>query len=439
MSKKTQSSFVCDNCGSSFQTWLGKCPDCGEWNTLKEFKTSNYKSPLSGNVSKTVFVKLDSVNSDDQVSHTRLVTEFAEVDRVLGGGFVEDGVVLVAGEPGVGKSTLLLSILGKKEGLSSVYVSSEEESNQIAYRAKRLGVSSENIHFSNQKEIDSLLTSLAELVAAEKIKLIIFDSLQGFYCGNNESLPGSISQAKEVLMKIVEFSKKQKVASIVVGHITKEGEIAGPKFLEHMVDVVLFLEGEEMGNMRLLRSFKNRFGPTDEVGFLEITDLGMKEIKNPSAFFLELEDAVAGKATLGARQGQRVVFATVESLVVSTSLAFPKRVAKGIDAKRLELILAILKKYLHLNVDSYDIYVNVSGGLKINDPLADLGVATAIYSSMKNKVYSPKTVFLGELGLLGNIRKSRTLPRIIKEAKRLGFTQIYSSDNLKSIQELGKV
>jgi len=443
MAKKASVSFVCDNCGATFASWFGRCPECGEWNTLKEFKelADSLKGKPSwseGASEKAKFLALEKYRKSEAESD-RISSGLGELDRVLGGGFVRDEVVLVSGEPGVGKSTLLMSVLAKQslnEKNKVSYISSEESGHQVEARCRRLGIKTENILFSSQKEIGSLLVSLEEILSQNKISMVVFDSLQGLYSAQGQGLPGSVSQAKEVLLRIVEFCKQQKVTALVVGHITKEGEIAGPKFLEHMVDCVLFLEGERTSNLRILRSFKNRFGPTEEVGFFAMTEEGMSEVVNPSEFFLDWQSEAIGKASVAVRQGVRVVFATVESLVVTSSLAFPKRVAKGIDAKRLELILAILKRYLKLSVDRYDIYVNVSGGLQIKDTLADLGVAAALYSSLTAKVFPPKDLFIGELGLLGNVRPTSSLGLISKEANRLGFTKIHSHKNLAEISKL---
>ncbi|OGK64812.1 DNA repair protein RadA [Candidatus Roizmanbacteria bacterium RIFOXYB2_FULL_41_10] len=445
--KKASTSFVCDNCGSSFASWFGKCPECQEWNTLKEFKEPSInpfhsRNGTNGTTSgKAEFAQLKQFAKNTPDS-SRLSSGLAELDRVLGGGFVRDEVILLSGEPGVGKSTLLITVLSKQALASDnkvAYISSEEAGHQVEGRCRRLNIKTDSIFFSSQKDIDSILEGLSALIAKNKINLLVFDSLQGLFAANSPGLPGSVSQAKEVLLKIVNFSKQNKLTSLVIGHITKEGEIAGPKFLEHMVDCVLFLEGEQTSNLRILRSFKNRFGPTEEVGFFEMTQTGMAEVLNPSEFFLEWADKAVGKASVAVRQGVRVVFATVETLVVSSSLAFPKRVAKGVDQKRLELILAILKKYLRLAVDKFDIYVNVSGGLKIKDTLADLGVAVALYSSLTAKAFDPKHLFIGELGLLGNVRKTNTLALITKEAKRLGFTKIYSAGQVATIQNLKQI
>ena len=448
MAKKSITNFVCENCGSSFASWFGKCPDCGEWNTLKQFsEPGNAPSHLGyvlernrGLETKTNFQKL-SYFSKNNSYQDRLPTGLEELDRVLGSGLVSDEVILLSGEPGVGKSTLLLSLLAKftDKKIAVAYVSSEEAAHQVEHRCQRLNINTDLIHFSGDKNVEAVLLAIDQLLLKTKIKVLVIDSLQGMYAPASTGLPGSIAQSKEVLLRIVTFCKQHGLIGLVVGHITKEGEIAGPKFLEHMVDCVLFLEGEKTSNLRILRSFKNRFGPTEEVGFFEMTEKGMIEVKNPSEFFLEWQNKAVGKASVAVRQGVRVLFATIETLVVSTNLTFPKRVAKGIDQKRLELILAILKKYLKLNSDNVDIYVNVAGGLKINDTLADLGVAAAIFSSLTGKAFDPKHLFVGELGLLGTVRKSSALPLISKEAKRLGFSKIYSALTLSNIFQLKQI
>lgn len=438
---------MCENCGSSFASFYGRCPDCQEWHTLKEFREPTTQTPRAGflesteNVENSGFLKLSKYAVKTSESD-RISSGLVEMDRVLGGGFVKDEVILLSGEPGVGKSTLLITVLSKQTINSFhkvAYISSEEAGGQIQTRCERLQIKTDNIFFSSQKNINLILNNLEQILKKEKISLLVFDSLQGLFSPDNTGLPGSVSQSKEVLMKIVQFSKTHHLISLVIGHITKEGDIAGPKFLEHMVDCVLFLEGEKHSDLRILRAFKNRFGETQEIGFFEMKTQGMVEVKNPSEFFLEWANSDIGKASIAIREGNRVVFATVEALVVSSALAFAKRVAKGIDHKRLELILAILKKYLRLNVDKYDIYVNISGGLKIKDPIADLGVAACLYSSLTAKAFNPKHLFVGEVGLLGNIRPSSALLQITKEAKRLGFEKVYSSSKIKNIIGLKQI
>lgn len=444
--KSKSAQFVCNNCGAHYGQWLGRCTSCNEWNTVVEFHETtqavNRKSLLNyvSSASPAQFSVLRQT-SNTKGNVLKTPSGFAEIDRVLGGGFHEDEVILISGEPGVGKSTLLLSILGKigeKLG-KTVYISSEEEGSHIEHRAARLGVNTAHILFSAEKNINSILSGLSAILTKEKIPLLIFDSIQGLYSDDSDGIPGAISQQKSVLMKIVEFSKSHHVISLVVGHITKEGDIAGPKFLEHMVDCVLFLEGDRMTNIRILRSFKNRFGGTEEVGFFEMKEAGMTEVSNPSEYFLDEQKELPGKATIAVRQGIRILFASVECLAVSSVLPFPKRVAQGIDTKRLELILAIEKKYLHIPADKFDIYVSVSGGLRVTDTLADLGVAAAVYSSISGKAVRGHTAFVGEVGLLGNVRRVSVFERIAREAKRLGFKTVHSSADFPYIAALKKL
>ena len=426
--------FVCENCGASFGQWFGKCPECGEWESLKKFQDISDKSTNSKQVvGKAVFQKISETNTE---ARKRMESGIKEVDRVLGGGFMPDEVVLVSGEPGVGKSTLLLSIAGKiaANGKAACYCSAEEDAGNIAHRAKRLGIAMDQVLFTSEKQIESVLSAIQDMDV--KPEFVVFDSLQTLYSVNAEGLPGSLVQSKEVLTAIIMAAKENHFVALVVGHITKEGDIAGPKYLEHMVDAVLFLEGDRHSTIRILRSFKNRYGGTDETGFFSMTEAGIEEVANPSAFFLDWNESAPGKAAVGVREGARIVFATIEVLAVSSSLAFPKRVTKGIDAKRFELILAILKKHLRAPVDQYDLFANVSGGLKVTDPLADLGIAAAVHSALMGDTPPEKSVYVGELGLLGAVRASRDIQQIVREARRVGFTTIYTSKEIPKIQSL---
>lgn len=437
MSNKNSPTFVCKNCGSAFSSWFGRCPDCQEWSSLVEFREAKENKSDTRQTEKPIdFIPF---SSSSKTTATRTSSGISEFDRVLGGGFTKDEVVLISGEPGIGKSTLLLSIISgqaKDFAKKVVYISSEEGLEQIKSRADRIGINAKNLLFSSDKNIENVLSTLTKTLKTNSLSLVIFDSIQGLYSQSNDSFPGSISQAKEVLTRIVEWAKSTQTLCLVTGHITKDGEIAGPKFLEHLVDCVLFLEGDKSTNLRLLRTFKNRFGSVDEVGFFEMTEKGLQEVTNPSRYFLDWDSANIGKTAVGVRQGRRFVFATVESLVVSTNMAFPKRVAKGVDSKRLELLLAILKKYLHLPTDKFDVYVNISGGLRIDDPLADLGILAAVYSSMTGKIIPKRSLFIGEVGLLGNVRQSSMLASLEKEAKRLGFVKVYSVNNLAQIIQI---
>lgn len=441
MVKKQTSSFVCSNCGGNFEQWFGRCPDCGEWNTLKSFNApipGNNPSGLDTSVTPSRFISLQEAGRG---SITRISSGSKEIDRVLGGGFARGSVVLVSGEPGIGKSTLLLSILGSlsKKSVAVAYASAEEDGVHVALRAKRLKLSMQSMLFSSDNQIDALIQGLQMAHKTTPLGVVVFDSLQTLYASGSDNTSGSLSQSKEVLTRIINFAKQEQITCIVVGHVTKEGDIAGPKFLEHMVDTVLFIEGESRSHLRILRSLKNRFGSTQETGFFELGEEGIHEVANPSEYFLDwgtTKLAEPGRTAVGVREGPRIVFATIEALAVTSHLAFPKRVGKGVDAKRLEVILAILKKHLGLTIDSFDVYVNVSGGLTVRDPLADLGIAAAVYSAIKGFRFPERSLFLGEVGLLGALRKSRDSDSIVKEARRLGFTTFYTPHEVAHIRLL---
>ncbi|PJE63447.1 DNA repair protein RadA [Candidatus Roizmanbacteria bacterium CG10_big_fil_rev_8_21_14_0_10_45_7] len=448
MVKKQASSFVCSNCGGNFEQWFGRCPDCGQWNTLKSFNApvpGNNPSGLDTSVSPSRFISLQEAGKG---SITRISSGSKEIDRVLGGGFARGSVVLVSGEPGIGKSTLLLSILGSlsKNSVAVAYASAEEDGVHVALRAKRLKLSMQSMLFSSDNQIDALIQGLQLAHKTTPLGVVVFDSLQTLYASGTDTTSGSLSQSKEVLTRIINFAKEEQITCIVVGHVTKEGDIAGPKFLEHMVDTVLFIEGESRSHLRILRSLKNRFGSTQETGFFELGEEGIHEVANPSEYFLDWGEGgpssvkttagEAGRTAVGVREGPRIVFATIEALAVTSHLAFPKRVGKGVDTKRLEVILAILKKHLGLVIDSFDVYVNVSGGLTVRDPLADLGIAAAVYSAIKGYCFPERSLFLGEVGLLGALRKSRDSDSIVKEARRLGFTTFYTPREIAHIRLL---
>ncbi|MCR4326031.1 MAG: AAA family ATPase [Candidatus Roizmanbacteria bacterium] len=451
MVKKQASSFVCSNCGGNFEQWFGRCPDCGEWNTLKSFNApvpGNNPSGLDTSVTPSKFISLQEAGKG---SITRISSGSKEIDRVLGGGFARGSVVLVSGEPGIGKSTLLLSLLGSlsKNRIAVAYASAEEDGVHVALRAKRLKLSMQTLLFSSDNQVDALIQGLQQAHKTTPLGVVVFDSLQTLYASGSDTTSGSLSQSKEVLTRIIHFAKEEQITCIVVGHVTKEGDIAGPKFLEHMVDTVLFIEGESRSHLRILRSLKNRFGSTQETGFFELGEEGIHEVANPSEYFLdwgnaktaeagraERRSSEAGKTAVGVREGPRIVFATIEALAVTSHLAFPKRVGKGVDGKRLEVILAILKKHLGLTIDSFDVYVNVSGGLTVRDPLADLGIAAAVYSAITGYRFPERSLFLGEVGLLGALRKSRDSDSIVKEARRLGFTTFYTPHEIAHIRLL---
>ncbi|AKM81924.1 TPA: DNA repair protein RadA [Candidatus Berkelbacteria bacterium] len=404
--------FVCDDCGDEFAKWQGKCPNCGAWNTLKEFKTQRQKTkPLED----LEVVKLSEVKSEN---FQRISTSFIEVDRVLGGGLVPGSLILLGGEPGIGKSTLLLQLAEKMSG--TFYVSGEESAEQIKMRADRLKLGSKEINFIAETDVDSIISTLLK----QKPSLVIIDSVQTMYSENFPSTAGSIVQVRETALRLQKYAKENHVPVVLVGHVTKDGTVAGPKTLEHMVDVVLYLEGERFHDLRILRTTKNRFGATDEIGIFEITGLGLKEVSNPSKVFLAEESAnLPGSVITVTVEGTRPLLVEIQALVSESSFGYPKRTASGFDLNRLQLIVAILVNRGGLNLNSTDVYLNVAGGFRLKEPAADLAVAIAIASAYKNKNVEKNTVFFGELGLGGEVRPVNFESKRLSEAKRLGYKQ----------------
>lgn len=438
---KTTTSFVCQECGYDSPKFMGKCPECGQWNTLKEIKvSSNLKSQVSSFKSKDELkpLKLSEITYKEG---ERLATGFSEMDEVLGGGIVLGSVILLAGDPGVGKSTLLLQMaLGNKAPKSNqnpvLYISGEESEQQIKIRAQRIS--------KNNKDNSLLLLSLTntdEAVNAiinTKPSLVIVDSIQTMESENLTGLSGSVGQVRYAALQVIRTAKTLNIPVIIVGHVTKEGMVAGPMVLSHMVDTVLFLEGEKTTGTRLLRSLKNRFGPVDEVGVFTMQEGGMTEVKNPEQVFLTGNSKeAAGSVLVITLEGSRAFLVEIQALVVFSKLPMPRRVASGFDYKRLELLLAVLQKHGKLPVDSMDVFVNVAGGLKLSDPAADLGICLAIFSSLKN-LSLRNVVAVGEVGLLGELRPVSSLEKRIKEAKKLGFTKILSSSTYKSLDQVLK-
>ncbi len=420
--------YVCSECGYGSASWYGKCPSCGNWNTLK--KREEFSSSKKG-IKKADFLPLRKV---DSVSSERIKTGTSEFDRVLGGGFAQGSVILLSGEPGVGKSTLLLKLLAQQK---TFYVSGEESGHQVKQRAERLGVGDAHIMFSDSMVVESIVKSLES--HKDEYDAVVIDSIQTVYSQESSTTIGSVSQIKESAVKLIECAKKNNKIMIIVGHVTKGGDIAGPKMLEHLVDCVLYLEGEKYSPYRLLRAHKNRFGPTDEVGVFEMIESGLREVSESTAFIDESESESPGRSLIALLEGSRVLFYEIQCLVVPTSLSIPRRVATGIDYNRLQLHLAVIRKYVHISLDTYDVYVNVVGGMSVKSPAADLGIIAAILSSTKNKKIPQHTIFVGEIDLLGAIRFFYGEKKIISESKRFGMKKIYSSSNIKSIKQLSVI
>ncbi len=425
---KNYSKFVCQQCGYESAQWLGKCPNCGSWNSLVETViSSNSKTPSSHITLNEKPQKFSQVKSVDKA---RTRTGIEEFDRVLGGGIVPGSVTLLAGDPGIGKSTLMLQ-LTKTLGRGTVlYISGEESPQQIKIRAERMGVKGQNLQFLPQTDVDIIITQIEEL----KPSLVIVDSVQTLQTADLSGSAGAVGQVRETATRLTRAAKNLNVSMFFIGHVTKEGSIAGPMVLEHIVDTVLFLEGERYYTGRTLRSFKNRFGPTDEVGIFEMAENGLKEVSNPSELFLgEREKNTPGSVVVPILEGTRPILVEIQALVTSTTLAFPRRVASGFDSARLNLLAAVVAKRLGLPLGSYDIFVNIPGGLKISEPAADLGVALAIISSFRNKPLPPKSFCFGEVGLLGEIRKVVGEEKRLKEARRLGFSLPLTPVSIKTL------
>jgi len=395
--------------------------------TAEEVKSQKSKVKSQG------LVKPQKLSEIKLSKKPRVSSGIGELDRVLGGGIVPGSVVLLAGEPGIGKSTLLLELVAKTGGL---YVSGEESLQQIKLRAERLGVKSDDILFLAETNVDVIVATIKQLSS----KIVVVDSIQTLYTEELSGMAGSVGQVRECANCLLKVAKSNGIPVFLIGHITKEGAIAGPKVLEHMVDTVLYIEGERYGSARMLRATKNRFGPTDEVGVFQMTDKGMEEVTNPSALFLaQKAGKTPGSVVVATLEGTRPLLVEIQALVVSTQLAVPRRISQGVDYSRLQMIVAVLTKMLRLPLGGFDIYVNVTGGLKIEEPAADLGIALAIYSSFKNIALPPKTVCFGELGLLGEIREINQSEKRKKEARRLGFVNIISPQNYSSINQVIKV
>ena len=420
MAAKTRTNYVCKECGYSQVKHAGRCPHCGEWGTLVEFVERKDKNPTRsvlppGSVARPV--ALPDVPADDSA---RIALSIGEMARVLGGGIVPGGGVLISGDPGIGKSTLLIQMAAAvaDSGHKVLYVSGEESAHQIKRRAERLGVVTPNLYLLADVNLNNVVTQIESLNPG----LIIVDSIQAVYVESKDSSAGSVTQVRECASLLLRLAKSQNIPLFLVGHVTKEGSIAGPRVLEHMVDTVLYLEGDRFHSYRLLRSVKNRFGSTNEVGVFEMSAQGMVEVANPSeAFLAERLPNASGSAIAVPMEGTRPLLVEVQALASTTSFAQPRRTANGIDFNRLLLITAVLSKRVGLRLSDQDIFVNVIGGMKISEPASDLAIAVAITSSVRNKPVAADLVLIGEVGLSGELRSVSQLARRLSEAQKLGF------------------
>lgn len=418
---KTKTVFFCTNCGTESPKWQGRCPGCGQWNTMVE----HVEKPTPSGRAKSAPVgmsrvpkKLNDVDTGDEI---RFFTGMGELDRVLGGGAVEGSLVLVGGAPGIGKSTLLLQICANicKER-TVLYISGEESERQLKLRAERLGVASDDLFILSETRMSELL----EAVDAVKPDILIADSIQTLYNENNESSPGSVSQVKDCTMSLMNLSKQEGITVFVVGHINKDGAIAGPKVLEHMVDCVLLFEGDQHSSYRLLRAGKNRFGSTNEIGVFEMGDSGLIEVPNPSKMLLQgRPDNAPGSCVACVMEGTRPVLAEIQALVTRTTFNVPRRAADGFDFNRAVLLMAVAEKRGGLNLGAFDVYINVVGGLRLDEPAADLPLILAVASVYRDRPISQSLAAIGEVGLTGEVRGVNHLSQRLLEVSRIGFKQ----------------
>ncbi|HGM3508984.1 DNA repair protein RadA [Clostridioides sp. ZZV15-6383] len=419
---KIKTKYVCQSCGYETAKWLGKCPECTKWNTFVE--EVDQKS-----TKKEVFIidksssKPVSINSIESKEEERFTTDINELDRVLGGGIVKGSLVLVGGDPGIGKSTLLIQVSSNVANLGKtvLYITGEESESQIKMRAKRLGINSENLYIFAENNL-SIIESYLESINPE---LIILDSIQTVFSPEISSAPGTVSQIKEGTSKFMKISKKMGISTFIVGHVTKEGSLAGPKLLEHMVDTVLYFEGERYNTYRLVRAVKNRFGSTNELGVFEMRDLGLVELDNPSKILIsEKPKDVAGSVIISTVEGTRPMLLELQALVSPTSFGIPKRTSTGVDYNRVGMLLAVLEKRVGLQIQNQDVYINIVGGIKINEPSIDLGIAISVASSFRNIPIDEDIAVTGEVGLTGEVRAVSFIEKRIAECKKLGFKKI---------------
>ena len=422
---KVKSKYVCQNCGYENPKWLGKCPECLQWNTFVEEieeKMTPRQESLAKQASRSTSRPV-SINSIAPKREERFSTSIPELDRVLGGGVIPGLLVLVGGDPGIGKSTLLLQVSNNvaETGKKVLYISGEESENQIKMRAKRLKISSDNRYIYTENNLAAIELQIAEV----EPDMVIVDSIQTMISPEINSAPGTISQIKEGTSKFMKISKSKSISTFIVGHVTKEGALAGPKLLEHMVDTVLYFEGERYNTYRLLRAVKNRFGSTNELGVFEMKSDGLVELENPSKVLIaEKPNDVSGSVIVSTVEGTRSMLLELQALVAPTNFGYPRRTTTGVDNNRVALILAVLEKVIGMQVQSQDVFVNIIGGLRINEPSMDLGIALAISSSFRNIPVDASVVVTGEIGLTGELRTVSFIEKRIMECEKLGFKKM---------------
>ncbi len=425
---KVKTVFVCSECGYESPKWLGKCPACNNWNTFYEEKEQKITT-IDGK--KKEAVKPRVLNSVQGKESIRVSTGYDELDMVLGGGLVKGSLVLVGGEPGIGKSTLILQLCNKLSAEGKVlYVSGEESAEQVKLRADRLEIQNDNIMFLGETDIEAIENEIENM----KPKLVIIDSIQTMYSSEITSAPGTVSQVREITARIMRMCKQNQITTIIIGHVTKDGNIAGPRVLEHMVDTVIYIEGERYFSYRIVRSVKNRFGSTNEVGMFEMKNEGMCEVKNPSSILIsEGNDKYSGSVIICTIEGTRPLLIEVQSLTTMSVYGIPKRTANGVDFNRLALLIAVLEKRANLPLGNQDVYLNVVSGMRVSEPAVDLGIALVVASSFKNISIPKDIVVIGEVGLTGEVRRVNLIEKRLKEIEKLGFKKCIIPENNKKL------
>ncbi|SDJ71285.1 DNA repair protein RadA [Salimicrobium halophilum] len=429
---KKKTTFVCQECGNESPKWMGKCPACGRWNTLvEEVAITGKSSRHTFQTTNETKSKPEKISSIELKEESRIETAMPELNRVLGGGIVGGSLVLIGGDPGIGKSTLLLQVSSQlaDKDLPVLYISGEESAKQTKLRADRLGITSDQLYILPETNLAHIVTHIESV----EPKFLVVDSIQTVYKEEVTSAPGSVSQVRECTSELMRIAKTKGIPVFIVGHVTKEGSIAGPRLLEHMVDAVLYFEGEQHNTFRIVRSVKNRFGGTHEMGIFEMKEAGLEEVLNPSEIFLEERSkGTAGSTVVASMEGTRPVLVEIQALISPTAFGNPRRMATGLDHSRVPLLMAVLEKRAGLLLQNYDAYVKVAGGVKLDEPAIDLGVAISIASSFRDQVPKASDVLIGEVGLTGEIRRVSRIEQRVQEAAKLGFSRaVIPSKNLE--------
>lgn len=419
MAEKTKIKYSCSDCGYTTTKWVGKCPSCESWGTLLEEieqklkKNENIKRDIS--VSKITDIEFEK--------EFRISSEYKEFDRVLGGGITKGEVVLITGNPGIGKSTFLLQLSNDyAKNKKIIYITGEESLKQVRERSIRINANSKNLYLLNETNLENILSAITK----EKPDIVVIDSIQTMYSEDSSSIPGSVSQIRDCSIKLIEIAKSNDISFFIVGHVTKDGKLAGPKLLEHMVDAVISFEGDENNYFRIVRSIKNRYGSTNEIAIFNIKENGIEEIENPSEFFIsERDEKNVGSIITTSVEGSRVILFEIQTLVSVLKFGIPKRIIQGYERNRVEIILAIISKILNIDLNIHDVYLNVPGGIELKDRASDLALVFSLISTVKNRPISQKIAAIGEIGLRGEVRKVSFIQKRVKELEKLGFTGVY--------------